>query len=77
VARKRTSPSDVRRSNKFNCSRKIHYATEPPANDRVRPYLCVNCGGWHMTSIVPDSDGWKSQEQWDYALKALAKRWQK
>lgn len=33
-----------------SCERKIKYASEPPANERVRPYKCGFCDGWHMTS---------------------------
>jgi hypothetical protein len=34
------------------CRRKIRYASEPPANEHVRPYKCPSCNGWHMVSVT-------------------------
>jgi len=33
-----------------SCGRKIRHVTKPPANERVEPYKCPYCEGWHMTS---------------------------
>jgi hypothetical protein len=68
-------PSEVRKRGKYSCSKKIRYASEPSANDQVRPYHCIHCGGWHMTKIVPYADSWKSPEQLEQAIIALAKKW--
>jgi len=35
------------------CKKKFRFENPPPENDRVRPYFCENCRGYHTTSVTP------------------------
>lgn len=43
---------------KGECTWKIRYDTEPPANNTVGPYKCKYCDGWHMSRRHALTDDW-------------------
>jgi hypothetical protein len=43
-------------SEEHGCKSKVRYATEPAGNEKVEPYKCRFCDGWHLTSKAQPMD---------------------